>query len=115
MFDNVAWVHIWWYLLVVAFSFVGDAVNVGGTGFIMKDVEFDREAASLHALHDGVVCRDSVCIGLGFEGLNDDSVGAHVMCQHDVAVASARFDWEAPHAVGEDGVQCSSVDVELVG
>ena len=98
-----------------AFPFVGDAVNVGGTGFIIDDVEVDREAAFFHAVHDGVERRDLVCIGLGFEGLNDDGVGAHMMCQHDVAVAAAIFDWGAPHVVSEDGVQCSSVDVELVG
>ena len=68
-----------------------------------------------HAFHDGVVHGDLVCIGLGFEGLNDDSVGSNVMCQHDVAVAAAQFDWEAPHIVSEDGIQCSGVDVELVG
>ena len=112
---NVASVHIRRYLLAFAFPFVGDAVYVGGTGLIIKDVEVDGEAACFHAFHDGVVRGDLVCIGLGFEWLNDDSVGTNVMCQHDVAVASARFDWEAPHIVSEDGVQCSSVDAELVG
>jgi hypothetical protein len=28
----------------------------------------------LHAFHDGVVCRDLVCISLEFERLNDDCV-----------------------------------------
>ena len=68
-----------------------------------------------HAFHDGLVHRDLVCIGLGFEGLNEDSAGSNMMCQHDVAVAAARFDWEAPHIVREDGIQCSGVDVELAG
>ena len=100
---------------MVTFLFVGDAVDVGGTGLIIKDMEFDGETACFHAFHDGVIRRDSVCIGLGFEGLKEDSVGSNIMCQHDVAVADARFYWEAPHIVREDGIQCSGVDVELVG
>ena len=91
--SNVALVHSRRYLLVFAFSFVGDAVDVGGTGLIIQDVEVEREATCLHAFHDGIVRGYSVCIGLGFEGLNHDSVGANVMCQHDVAVATARFNW----------------------
>ena len=75
---NVALVHIRRYFLVVTFPFVGDAVNVGGTGLIIKDMEVDGEAACFHAFHDGVVRGDLVCIGLGFEGLNHDSVGANV-------------------------------------
>ena len=47
--------------------------------------------------------------------MNDDSVGSNMMCQHDVVVAAARFDWDATHIVLEDGIQCSGVDVELVG
>ena len=88
---NVAFVHIRRYLLVFAFPLAGDAVDVGGTGLIIQDVEVDREAACLHAFHDGVVRRDLVCIGLIFEGLNDDCVCSNVMCQHDVAVSAARF------------------------
>ena len=66
---NVASVHIGRYFLVFAFPFVGDAVDVGGTGLIIKDMEVDGEAACLHAFHDGIICGDLVCIGLGFEGL----------------------------------------------
>ena len=100
---------------MVTFPFVGDAVNVGGTGLIIKDMEVDGEDTCLHAFHDDVVRGDLVCLGLGFEGLNDDRVGSNMMCQHDVAVAAAQFDWESPHIVREDGIQCSGVDVELVG
>ena len=97
-----------------AFPLVSDAVNVGGSGFIIKDMEVVGESARLHAFHDGVVSGDSVCIGLGFEGLNHDSVGTNVMCHYDVAVPTARFNWEAPHIVSEDGIHCSGVDVDLV-
>ena len=77
---NVAPVHIRRYFLVVTFPFVGDAADVGGTGLIIKDMEVDGEAGCFHAFHDGVVRRDSMCIGLGFEGLNEDSVGSNMMC-----------------------------------
>ena len=87
--DNVVLVHIRRYLLVFTFPFVGDAVDVGGTSLIIKDMEVDGKAVCLHVFHDGVVCRDLVCIGLRFEGLNDDSTGTNVMCQHDVAVSAA--------------------------
>ena len=42
---NAASVHVRRYLLVFAFPFVGDAVDVGGTGLIVKDVEVNGEAA----------------------------------------------------------------------
>ena len=97
-----------------AFPLVSDSVDVGGFGFIIKDMEVDGESVCLHAFHDGIVRGDLVCIGLGFEGLNHDSVVANVMCQYDVAVATARFNWEAPHIVSEDGIHCSGVDVDFV-
>ena len=100
---------------MITFQFVGDAVNVGGTCLIIKDMEVDGEAACLHAFHDGVVRKDLVCIGLGFEGFNDGCVGSHMMCKHDVTVSAVQFDWKLSHVVGEDCVHCSSVYVELVG
>ena len=95
-FGNVALVHVRRYLLVVAFPLINDAVNVGGTGFIIKYLEVNGESACLHAFHDGVVCGDLVCIGLGFERFNDDCVGSHVMCEHDVTVSTARFAGNRP-------------------
>ena len=56
-----------------------------------------------------------MCIGIVFEGFNKDCVGPHVMCEHDVTVSAARFDWKLSHVVGEDCVHCSSLDVDLVG
>ena len=41
MLGNVALVHIRGYFLVVTFPFVGDTVDVGGTGLIIKDMEVD--------------------------------------------------------------------------
>ena len=115
VFGNVALVNVRRYLLVFSFPLVGDAVNVGGTGFIIKYLEVDRESVCLHAFHDGVVCRDLVCISLEFERFNDDCVGSHVMCKHDVTISAAQFNWKLSHVVSEDCVHCSSVDVELVG
>ena len=66
--------------MVFAFPFVDDAVHVGGTGFIIKDMEVDGEAACLHAFHDGVVRGDLVCIALGFEWLKEDCVSTYMMC-----------------------------------
>ena len=43
---NVAPLHIRWYLSVFTFPFVDDAVDVGGTGLIIMDMEVDGEAAS---------------------------------------------------------------------
>ena len=75
-----------------AFPLVSDAVNVGSTGFIIKYLEVNGESACLHVFHDGVVCGDSVCIGLRFEGFNEDCVGTHMMCEHDVTGSAAQFD-----------------------
>ena len=41
---------------MVAFPLVGDAVNIGGTGFIIKYLDVSGESACLHAFHDGIVC-----------------------------------------------------------
>ena len=52
-------------------------------------MQVNGEAAFFHVVHDVVVRGDLDCIGLGFEGFNDDIIGAQVMLQNDVAVAAA--------------------------
>ena len=60
---DVAAVHVWWYFLVLAFPFVSDVGDVCGACFIIEYLEVDGDATRLEALHDLVVCRDTVSVG----------------------------------------------------
>ncbi len=64
---DVAAVHVRWHFLVLAVPIVGEVRNVGGAGFIVQDLQLHCDTACLEALHDVVVCWNTVCIGFIFE------------------------------------------------
>ena len=65
---------------MLAFPFVGDAVDVCGAGFIVKYLRVDRDILCLKPFHDDVVGGDAMMISFGLEGLDKDSIGSVVVC-----------------------------------
>ena len=49
------------------------------------------------------------------EGLHQDGVGVNVIRQHDVVIAAAGADGEAPHVVGEELADGFGPDVKFSG
>ena len=100
-FCLVAAVHIRWDLLMHAFPFVGDTVDVRGTCFFVKYLRANRNIPCLQPFHDDVVGGDAMMISFCLEWLDKDSIGSVVVCKHDVLVPTHGSDGEAAHVVGE--------------
>ena len=79
-FCLVAAMHIRWDLLVLAFPFVGNAVDVCGAGFVVEYLRVNRDIPCLKPFHDDVVGRDAMMISFGLEVLDEDSIGSVVVC-----------------------------------
>ena len=80
---------------MLAFPFVGDVGDVIGTALVVEYIQLNCDASGAEALHDSVIGRDSMWVGFLFECFHEDGVGANVMSQHDVVVATGGFDREA--------------------
>ena len=76
---------------------------------------FDNVALLFEFRHDTSVGWDAVAVVSGLEGLNEDGVGAAVVGEHDVLVATARADGEAAHVVGEELTEGTDLNVKFVG
>jgi len=98
-FSSIAAVDIGWDELVVALPLLFDDAFVVCAGFVVENLEVDSVAAVMEALHDGVVCLDTVCIFFSLEGGLEDHVGIAVVCDHDVLVAFAGTNREAAGVV----------------
>ena len=78
-FYLVVEMHIRWDLLVLAFPFVGDAVDVPGAGFVVEYLCVDRDIPCLKPFHDDVLGGDAMMISFGLEGLDEDGIGSDVV------------------------------------
>jgi hypothetical protein len=101
LFCLVAVVHIWWDLLMCAFSFVGDTLDVPGACFVVKYLHVKHNITCLQLFHDDVVGKDAMMISFCLEWLDKDSIGSIVVCKHDELVPTHGLDGEAAHVVGE--------------
>ena len=100
-FFLVAAMHIQWDLLVLAFPFVGDTVDVSGAGFVVEYLRVNRDIPRLQPFHDDVVGGDEMMISFCLEWLDKDSIGGVIVFKHDVLVPMHGLDGEAAHVVGE--------------
>ena len=88
--------------LVDAVPVFGDDLAIFCTGLIVEDLVFGNVAALLELGHDAGVGGDAVVVVFGLEGFDEDDVGAAVVGEHDVLVATGRTDGETAHAIGEE-------------
>ena len=96
---------------MLAFPFVGDVGDVIGTAFVVEYIQLNCDASGAEALHDSVIGRDPICVGFLSECFDEDGVGANVMSQHDVVVATCGFDREAAHIICVERRNLDSVDM----
>ena len=66
----VATVHVQWDLLMCAFPYVCDGLDVGCTGFIVEDLRVNFNATCLETFQDGVVGWDAMVVRFGLKGLD---------------------------------------------
>lgn len=63
-FGFVASVHVGRYFLEFAFPDFGDVVEEVGTDFVVHELHVDRKAATFEAIHEDIVCWDTMSVGL---------------------------------------------------
>ncbi len=111
----IAAMHVWRDDLESGVSFEGDRFFIGSAGFVIQDLEINRETPGSQMHHNGVVCCNAVAVALGFEGLLENEVAISVEGNHDVLVAGACSDGEAAIVVGEELADWFCDDKDLVG
>ena len=92
----VAKVHVRWNFLVFAFPYFVDCLDVGCTGFIVKDLQVNFNSPCFEPFHDGVVGWDAMVVRFGLEGLYQDDICCIVIRDHNVLVTTHCKDWELP-------------------
>ena len=75
---------------------IGDVSEVFLSCFVIKDLVVNDVTTSLEAGHDAGVGRDAVAVFSFLEGLDEDGVCVAVVGNHQVLVAAAGADGEAP-------------------
>ena len=79
-----------------AFPYVCDGLDVGRTGFVIKDLQVNFNAPCFEPFHDGVVGWDAMVVCFGLEGLHQDDICRIAIREHNVLVTAHRMDREAP-------------------
>ncbi len=95
--------------------FEGDPFFIGGAGFVIQDLEINREPLCHETRHDGVISCNAVAVALGFEGLLEDEVAISIEGNHDILVAGACSDGEAARVIGDELAEWFSNNDALVG
>jgi len=62
-FGFVASVHVGWHLLEFTLPDFGDVVEEFGTDFVVHELHVNCESAPLEAVHEDIVCWDTMMIG----------------------------------------------------
>ena len=102
VFHPIAVMHVWRDKLEGGVPFEGDFLFISGAGFVIQDLEINREPLGHQTSHNGVVCCDAVAVTLGFESLLEDEVAIGMEANHEILVAGACSDREATSVVGEE-------------
>ncbi len=83
----IAAVHVWRDKLEGGIPLKGDGFFICGAGFIIQDLEINREPTGHQASHDSIVGSNAVVVTLGLEGLLEAEVAIGVEGDHYVLVA----------------------------
>ncbi len=115
MFHLIGTRHVWRYELEICIPFEGDCFFIGGDGFVIQDLEINKETLGHQTHQNGVIRCDAVVVALRFEGLLEIKVAAGVDGNHDILVARACSDGEAASVVGEELAEWFCDNKDLVG
>ncbi len=114
-FHLIAAMHVWRGELISGIPFESDCFFIGGTGFVIQDLEINGEPPGHLTHHNGVISCNAVVVALGFDGLLEDKVPASMEVNYDVLVAGAYPDGEAARVVGEELAEWFCDNENLVG
>ncbi len=80
----------------------GDSFFVGRAGFVIQDLEINRETPGCQAGHDCIVGGNSMSIALGLEGLLKDEVAIGVKGDHHILVTGMSPDRKAASVISKE-------------
>ncbi len=92
-----------------------DCFFISRAGFVIQDLEINREPMGRQTSHECVVRCNAVAVTLGLEGLLEDEVAIGMEGNHDILVAGVRSDREAASVVGEELAEWFCNGKDLVG
>ncbi len=102
-FRPIATMHVWRYELERGIPSEGDCFFIGSAGFVIQDLEINRETPGRRTCHNGVICCDAVAVALVFEGLLENEVAIGMEGNHVILVAGACSNGEAASVIlGEE-------------
>ncbi len=111
----IAAMHVWREKLEGGVPLEGDCFFISRAGFVIQDLEINREPTSRQTSHDCVVGCDAVAVNLGLDGLLEDEVAVGMEGNHDILIAGACSDGEAASVVGEELAEQFCDNKDLVG
>ncbi len=86
-FGLIATMHVWRDKLELGMPRKGACLFEGSAGFVVHDLEINRQTSCSQTSHDNVVGSKTMGIALGFEGLLEDQVAICMVRNHDILVA----------------------------
>ncbi len=113
-FGPVAMVHVRRDKLELGTPRKGDCLFEGSSGFIVYDLEINRQTPCSQTSHDDVVGSKTMSIVLGFERLLEDQVAICMVRNHDILVAQACPDRETTCVVGIELAEREHIDKDFV-
>ena len=113
-FSRIGAVDIGRYELEGGVPVLSNAVAVGFSGFIVKDLVLKNMAFVAEAGHDAGIGSNAMAVVARLKGFHKYGVAVAVVGQHDVLVAAARACGEATHAVRVEFADGCGGYVELV-
>jgi hypothetical protein len=86
VFHPIAVMHVWRDKLEGGIPLEGDCFFISGAGFVIQDLEINREPTGCQTSHNCVLGCNAVAVTLGLEGLLEDEVAIGVEGNHDILV-----------------------------
>ncbi len=111
----IAAMHVWRDELEGGVPLEGDCFFIGGAGFVIQDLEINREPTGRQMSYDNFVCCNAVVVTLGLKGLLEDEVAVGAEGNHDILVARACSEGEVASVVGEELAEQFCDNKDLVG
>ena len=87
---------------------------VSCTAFVVKDLEVDTMAAICKTGHDSICGVEAVTVVAGFEWIQQDDIGVHMVGEHEEVVDTLGANLETAHVISVNFADRFGRDVELL-
>ncbi len=115
MLHLIAAMHVWRGKQEGDVLLEGGCFFISRAGYVIQDLEINREPTGHQASRDSVVDGNAVVVTLGLEGLLEDEVAIGVEGDYYILVAGASSDRKAVGVVGKELAEQLCYNENLVG